>query len=71
MTIIQSILFKKASGWNISMAIGWLQMHGYKHGKVDVTTNLLRFRQVEPVQGAKYRIKPIGDGIELVILYLG
>jgi hypothetical protein len=64
-SIIQSIVFKKPK-WTIDKCIEWLKAHGYVHEKIDEMTNTYRFRQLEPIKNAKYRMKAIGkNGIFL------
>lgn len=67
---IQSILFDKHI-WTKSASANWLVQHSYKtsfYGKrVEVTANRYRYRQLAPKKGAKYRIKKLPGGIELVL----
>lgn len=68
MSQVQSVLFDKAL-YTKAKAARWLLRHGFIVRKVDVTANRLRFRQVEPITGARYAIRHIKDGVELVIMY--
>jgi hypothetical protein len=56
--------------WTESSAKTWLKEHNYKTGKVDITENYYRFRQM-PVKSDKiYRTITFGDesnGIKAVI----
>lgn len=64
---VQSILFDNR--WSLFDAIDWLDEHGFKHYKVDVTQNKLRFRQYNPRKTEHYRTKKIGKniGIEFIL----
>jgi len=66
MTIeIQSVRFDKR--YTKTQANKWLKEHNIKPlKKVHITENQLRYRIVEPVEGAKFRTKQIGDGISFV-----
>ena len=48
MSRIQSILFNQKY-FTIPQAVYWLDEHNYKHYKIDITTNFIRFRQIEPL----------------------
>ena len=48
MSKIQSILFNRKY-FDIKEAVNWLDEHNYKHYKIDITTNFIRFRQIEPL----------------------
>ncbi len=50
---IQSILFKKQY-WNPNDAINWLSVNGFKNNKIDEAKNFYRFRQFNPIPGARY-----------------
>ena len=45
---IQSILFNRKYFTTIQ-AIEWLDEHKFKHYKIDVTINFIRFRQIDPL----------------------
>ncbi len=69
---IQSILFD-LKYWNENSARIWLRDHNYKYnGKVDFTTNKIRFRQFNP-DSIRYRYKtfPIDkhESIEFILQY--
>ena len=72
--IVQSVIFKKDI-FSVSKAKKWLKEHKYKVVKVDRTSGMLRFRQIEPMEVEKmgfteYRTKSLGDsGVELVLVY--
>lgn len=65
--ILQTILFDK-SKWTKMQAIEWLVKHNYKHTKVDVTTDKLRFRQHEPNDELEYYTVKLINGIDLVYM---
>ena len=47
MSKIQSILFNRKYFTTIQ-AVKWLDEHDFKHYKIDITTNFIRFRQIDP-----------------------
>jgi len=63
---VQSVIFPK-SEFSQAMAVRWLASHNYDHQKHDVTDRFHRFRQFDPVPGAKYHTVKLGNDIELVI----
>ena len=67
---IQSVTFDKHL-WTKAAAQHWLVEHHYKTSfyrkRVEVTANRLRYRQLAPKKGARYRIKRLPGGIELVL----
>ena len=69
-TKVQSVLFDKKKFTQTS-AKRWLKLHNFKavfHNKpVDITKNLLRYRQLKPKSNGNYRIIKIRDGIQFVI----
>ena len=48
MSKIQSIIFNKKY-FTPLQAVSWLDEHDFKHYKIDITTNFIRFRQIEPL----------------------
>ena len=64
---IQSVLIKKQD-YTYEEACKWILKHGFKIGRVDITKNLFRFRQIEPKKGAEYRIKQLTKKISLVLM---
>jgi len=48
MSKIQSILFNRKYFTTIQ-AVKWLDEHDFKHYKIDITTNFIRFRQIDPL----------------------
>jgi hypothetical protein len=64
---IQSVVFKKPQ--SVRAAKAWLKKHKLKYGKLDETETQLRFRQFDPVVGAKYFTKSIDDGLMLIISF--
>jgi hypothetical protein len=65
---LQTVLFPK-SKFTIAQAIQWLKAHEMKYHKVDTGDHYLRFRQMEPPTGGRYRTKTLPNGVELVIHY--
>jgi len=63
---VQSVLFPK-SVFTQKKAVGWLTKHNYDHSKVDVTDNYYRFRQQDPVSGAKFYTVRLPNGVELIV----
>ena len=63
---VQSVLFPK-SEYTIPSARKWLTAHKYHSEKVDQNTKFWRFRQEEPVAGAKFHTVMLGNGVELVV----
>lgn len=65
---VQSVLFARRL-WSEPAAEHWLRIHGYTVSPVDAKPNFWRFRQIEPVPGARYFTKKLAHppGIELVI----
>ncbi len=64
---IQSILFDR-SIFKLPEAMQWISDHGYQSNglNLDITKQKYRFRQQEPLEGARYRTKKIADGIEFI-----
>jgi len=65
---IQSVLIRKKY-YSFNEACKWILKNNFKIGRVDITKNLFRFRQVDPKKGAKYRIKRISSSIDFVMEY--
>lgn len=64
---VQSILFDKKN-WTKNTAIKWLDSHGYKHYKIDITQKKLRFRQENPNYILyRYRTITLPNGIEFIV----
>ncbi len=63
---VQSILFDRKI-WNITKAKNWLKMNKFKSKKVDVKTNTLRFRQINPKNFKRFRSKKITSSITFII----
>ena len=72
--VVQSVIFK-GDMFSVKQAQMWLKKHSYKVVKVDKTSNMLRFRQINPKKVeemgfTEYRTKPLGNsGIELILAY--
>jgi hypothetical protein len=47
-SIVQSVLFKKTD-YSVFEAVKWLKLHKFKVHKLDITNNLLRIRQYDPI----------------------
>jgi len=67
-TLIQSFLFDKKK-YSVEKAKAWLKKHKYKIGKLFVTDNYIRFRQINSDKLKKYKLrtKEIGPGIKTII----
>jgi hypothetical protein len=65
---VQSVLFDK-SKYTPEEAVIWLARHGFKLRKIDITENLLRFRQFDPRPDRQYRIKKLNKGVSFVLEY--
>jgi hypothetical protein len=72
--VVQSVIFKNEM-FSVSKAKKWLKEHKYKVVKVDKTSGMLRFRQIDPMEVenmgyTEYRTKSLGNsGVELVLVY--
>ena len=64
---IQSVLIKKQD-YTYEEACKWILNHNFRIGRVDITKNLFRFRQIEPKKGAEYRINAINKKISFVMM---
>lgn len=69
---VQSVIVPK-SAMSESVAKAWIKKH-YKLGKIDITANTYRFRQIAPdtvrTQGyRRFKIKKLPNGVELVLAY--
>lgn len=52
--VVQSVIFP-LTRFTEQTARAWLQANGYNpKGKMHITSNYLRFRQTEPIPGARY-----------------
>jgi len=79
MSRIQSIIFDKMY-WTQGQAESWLQHHGFKNDKIDITENTYRFRQFHPsvnklppfpsgrLRKFRYITKTVGQGRKQVRL---
>ncbi len=65
---VQTVLFPK-NEWTITEAKTWLTEHHYRHLKVDITEDFLRFRQMTPMKGGRYATVTLPNGVELVLYY--
>lgn len=65
MSELQTIIFRKKD-WTIPGAIDWLKENGYHGLDADVKDATYRFRQKEPILGAKYRSAVLPNGVTLV-----
>ncbi len=63
---LQSILFDTKK-WNLDTARDWLHHHGYNLYNFRTTKHELRFRQSPPNKNAKYFVKVLPNGVELVL----
>jgi hypothetical protein len=65
---IQSIIFDKRNGWTPFYSKRWLARNKkFPIKKVHKTLNFLRYRLQDPDLFKSFRLKKIGDGIELVL----
>lgn len=63
---IQSLLFSRDS-WTVAKAKKWAKDNGYKYGKVDVTDEYIRIRQLDPKKFKVKRTITLGRGIRAVV----
>jgi hypothetical protein len=64
---IQSVLFVKTA-WTKERAVAWLKRHGHRYGKVHVTENYLRYRQLDPALFKSLRIhKPRRSTVHYIV----
>lgn len=65
---VQSVLFSR-DAYSATQARRWLHSHDFVSWKVDVTPRYLRFRQLDPVPGARYfTLTPAAyPGVRLVV----
>lgn len=66
-TRVQSLLFSRRAGWNVSKANKWARAHGYKAKDADVTANNVRLRQADPGRFRVLRTVTFGRGIKAVV----
>lgn len=60
---IQSVIFD-SDKWDAERAKAWLKDHNMTSGKMDETTNTLRFRQHDPKDYVRFRVIQPGAGVE-------
>jgi len=70
---IQSVIFNKHH-YTFNDAKKFVKKNGYKIGRIDITKNYYRFRQLEPKyllqqNYNKIRTKKLNAGIELILYY--
>ena len=66
---IQAVLFDRGV-WDTKHARAFLARHGMRPIKpVHKTDNYLRYRLLEPVHGARYRIVDAGQGVKYIMEY--
>jgi hypothetical protein len=53
--------------WESKNARRWLKRAGYDKTRINQRGKWLIFRQIEPVEGAQYKTKSIGAGVDLII----
>jgi len=70
--IVQSVLLKRDKFSKVE-ALQWIRSHGYSAGKIDVTPEYYRFRQVAPdiLHLLRPNTIPLGDVGHLVVGYTG
>lgn len=68
MSKIQSVLLKKSYfNNNVHKATKYLLKEGFKLKKLDITKNFYRYRQLDPNQFKKFRIKKVKPYLHFVI----
>lgn len=65
-TVVQTILFPKRR-FTTAKAKAWAKKHGYRYGKVDVTKNYLRLRQLDPKKVKVRATVTLAKGVLAVI----
>ena len=70
---IQSVIFNKHY-YTFNEAKTFIKKNGYKIGRIDITKNYYRFRQLEPnyllrSNYSKIRTKKLKYGIKLILYY--
>jgi len=63
---VQSVTFYK-SNWTPFKARMWLTKNGYKIKKIDITDNMIRFRQNPPSLYDDFATQQLDNGINLVL----
>lgn len=63
---VQSVVFHKTD-WTPFKARLWLTQHGYKTKKIDVTENMLRFRQNPPSLYGEFSTQQLDNGVNLIL----
>ena len=67
---VQSVLLSRSKFKNVKSAKAYAKRHGFKSGKVDVTENYYRFRQLNPKGSYRYRtISKKQGAMKLVVVY--
>jgi hypothetical protein len=66
---VQSLLFRRDSGWTERKATLWARQHGYKAAKVDITEAHIRLRQSPPGRYSRLRTQQFGRGVSAIIGY--
>lgn len=66
-TRVQSLLFRRDEGWNVSKANQWAKKHGYRARDADVTAAYVRLRQRDPKSMKRLRTVTFGKGIKAVV----
>lgn len=65
---VQSILFDKKK-FSEKEAVKWLIEHNREHYKVHETDHSWRFRQFDPILGAKYKTIHHPEGVTFIVSY--
>lgn len=63
---VQSVLFDREK-FSRTGAIRWLKQHGFVFSKIDETEKFYRFRQQDPKQFSRMRIKEVEPGIKFIL----
>lgn len=71
--ILQTILFPISSGggWTLTSSKNYLIANGYKHNKIDIKGNYIRYRQKKPPSGGAYykTLTRFRDGKKIELVY--
>lgn len=62
---VQSVLIPRT--FTQINAIAWLEAHGYKNKKIDITDDYYRFRQEEPIKFKRFTMQKLPNGVQLII----
>lgn len=66
--ILQTILIPRDS-FTLQASEQWMADNNYPIKKIDIKGKYFRYRQIDPVEGAKYYSVKLSNGIILVFMY--